>query len=298
MNSRLAVVFAALALLISCEVVAQVQATLIIPDRKVLPGVPFDMWINVVNPTDASVGVGLCPSFIVKRNGESYTIAGKRNGHFDALLSDTKNPRIPYLVLKPREQRTLTLPIRPDLIGASLFDDDRFLGPGNYVLSVRLDFCWCGLCEPQETPLPPDFRGPITTNEVAVKRVTPAGSDAAVWARLQELAAHGTAIASVWQSYSFLNEVVSNHPDSGYVPYALVAGPFGNNRAEYRERVRAAIARFPGTPVREYLQAYVGTPTERPTTRVVVLGRQDAPPPPWPDSHPPAPPPLWPDSHP
>lgn len=294
--NRLAViVLVALPLIISCDAQAQrwvngvspIQATLVIPDTKVLPGVPFEMWINVVNPSDASVGVGLCPSVLVKRDGESFSVVGKRNGRYDEVLSDGRNQRMSYVVLKPGEQRTLTLPIKAELIGAAFFDDDRLLGPGRYVLSVRLDFCWCGSCAPQEKLLPPEFLGPITTNEATIERMTPAGSDAAVWARLQELAVHGTAIANVWHNYSFLNDVVSNHPDSNYVPYALLAGSFGNNTPKYRDQIRSAITRFPSTPVGELLQVHAWTPADtewanvqhskRPTTRVTVFGREDAP---------------------
>jgi hypothetical protein len=268
--------------------VSPIQATLVVPDTKVLPGVPFEMWINVVNPSDASVGVGLCPSVVVKHDGgAAFTVAGKRNGRYDELLSDSHNQRLSYLVLKPHEQQVLTLPIRPELIGPSFFDDSRLLGPGTYALSVRLDFCWCGSCAPQERLLPPEFLGPITTNEVTVERTTPAGSDAAVWTRLQELATHGTAIANVWHNNSFLSDVVTNHPDSNYVPYALLAASFGNNAAKHREHVRAAIGRFPTTPVAELLQVNAWTPADaewtnvqhskRPTTRVIVFGREDVP---------------------
>ncbi|HEY2325518.1 MAG TPA: hypothetical protein VGJ82_21860 [Thermoanaerobaculia bacterium] len=276
--------------------VSPIQATLVVPDTKVLPGVPFEMWVTVVNPSDASVGVGLCPSLLVKRDGgESFSVAGKRNGRYDEILSDAQNQRVSYVVLRPHEQRTLTLPIQSELIGASFFDDNRLLGPGTYALSLRLDFCWCGSCVPQEKLLPPEFLGPIMTNEVTIERSTPAGSDAAVWTRLQELAAHGTTIANVWHNYAFLNDVVSNHPDSNYVPYALLASSFGNNTPKYRERVRAAITRFPSTPVGELLQVHAWTPADaewtnvqhskRPTTRVTVFGREDASPQPCTPGH-------------
>ena len=277
--------------------VSPVQATLVIPDTKILPGVPFDMWINVVNPSDASVGVGLCPSLVVKRDGgESFSVAGKRYEHYDELLSDGQNQQISYVVLKPHEERTLTLPIKFELTGPAFLDDDRVLGPGKYVLAVRLNFCFCGGCVPQEKLLPPEFLGPITTNEVSVERVTPSGSDAAVWTRLQELSKKGSGIPNVWHNYAFLNDVVSNHPGSGYVPYALLAGSFGNQTLKFRQRVREAIVRFPATPVVELLQVEAWTPTDpewttivqhskRPTTRVTIFGREDAPPAPCAPGH-------------
>src|ERR1043165_6209095 len=55
-------------LLATISVLAQrsapgVDAKLVIPDTTTLPGVPFDMWIEVQNRSDVTIAVGLCPSF-------------------------------------------------------------------------------------------------------------------------------------------------------------------------------------------------------------------------------------------
>ena len=35
-----------------------IRARLVVPDSEVLPGVPFEMWIEVRNPSDTAVTLG------------------------------------------------------------------------------------------------------------------------------------------------------------------------------------------------------------------------------------------------
>jgi len=58
--------FAAIVLMIGLsqafgQQVSPIEAKLVIPDTQVLPGVPFDMWIELRSSSDAEVTVGLFP---------------------------------------------------------------------------------------------------------------------------------------------------------------------------------------------------------------------------------------------
>ncbi len=146
--------------------VSPVQGKLVIPDAKVLPGVPFDMWVELRNASDGSVGVGLCPRLLVRTaKGTAFEVGHAHGG--------------PYLVMAPGETKTLPYPIGSEL-GAYFFSDSRLSPPGQYTISMRMDYCF-GHGVPQQDLLPPTFLGPVVTNEVTVERLQPAGSDAAVW---------------------------------------------------------------------------------------------------------------------
>jgi len=282
-----------------------VDARLVIPDLKVLPGVPFDMWIDVRNRSDATVSVGLFPYLVARgERGDAFLIAPDR-GSYPVLLaapsSEGGNP-ISYLELAPGEQRTLTLPIREYLRGAEFFDDWRISPPGQYTFSIRLESF------PPTFGKPPlSYLGPVVTSEASFERVQPHDTDARVWQRMQELGRghwspdcaaitktlkHEVACNSkegphIWR------EVLTKYPESNYVPYALAATGGDLNQ------LSAAIARFPSSPVIEFLQTRVWSLTAsacglsgnsaalcnrasaavhsstRPTTRVRVFGRED-----------------------
>lgn len=284
-----------------------VQAKLTIPDSKLLPGVPFDLWIEVRNPSDTSVGVGLCADMLVTTDGkESFTISlgGETAPAYPTLLPehDWNGAAVKYLVLKPRETTTLTLPILPDLQGPIYFADDRVSQPGRYAISLRLDYCW-GIVTPQKALLPPDFLGAITTNEVTVERIEPTGSDAAVWKRMQALA-NGKWVPINWTGTeagrTVIGEIIGTYSDSNYYPYALLAASFGAVDERAHSRFLDAIKRFPKSPVAELLElsawgtsvtAHKGAKSydehyakvkafKRPTTRIRAFGREDVPPPP------------------
>src|SRR5258707_1262941 len=97
---RIAVVLCVVTMAFSLNAVAQrsihgaspIEATLVIPDGKLLPGVPFEMWIDVRNPTDSPVGVGLCSSLLVHpEQGQLFEVSGKLLGHFPKLLEDSNS---------------------------------------------------------------------------------------------------------------------------------------------------------------------------------------------------------------
>lgn len=46
-----------------------VTGRLVIPDPRILPGVPFDMWVELRNSSDAPVTVGLSPTLVARVTG-------------------------------------------------------------------------------------------------------------------------------------------------------------------------------------------------------------------------------------
>ena len=282
------------------------QAKLVVPDTKVLPGVPFEMWIEAHNPSDASVVLGLCADMIVRPEGaQPYTITFTNfegDNHPDLLPEpEWRGGSGAEVLLRPRQSQTLTLPLLPQLQGPAYFKDVRLSKPGRYTISLRLGYCRSPvrIYEP-----PPEYLGAITTNEVVVERIEPTGNDAAVWARMQELT-HGRWVATrSWDP--IINEILTTYPDSNYFPYAvLFASDFGFQREARYTYVRRAVEQFPASPVFEYLALSLyrqwgsscdikdreaaalcrrvetrSKGSKRPTTRIRMFGREDVGPPP------------------
>jgi hypothetical protein len=140
----------------------------------------------------------------------------------------------------------------------------------------------------------------VTTNEVTVERITPTGTDAIVWQRMQELSG-GHWMPIGWMSstagQTIIREIIAKYADSNYYPYALLAASFGAVDERANNRLLDAMKRFPNSPVRELLQvgawqtAISGKKgpqahldhfekvkaSKRPTTRILVFGREDLP---------------------
>jgi hypothetical protein len=233
-----------------------VQARLVIPDVKTLPGVPMEMWVDLNNPSDSAVAVGLSPQLIV-RSGHGET--------FDVALEPTYMPDVldgqsaAYVLLPPHGARTLTFPIRNGQ-GPRFFNDWRLSPPGRYTIIMLLQ------APPFEGPGAKPYLGPVVTNEVTVERVEPTGTDAKVWQRMQEVAnghwsqdcgalvrgagqtiwctASAEDVAAVW------NDVVTSYRNSNYVPYASLGTGVTN---EHLDRLLDVIRRFPTTPVIDQL---------------------------------------------
>jgi hypothetical protein len=115
-----------------------IDAKLVIPDTKVLPGVPFEMWIEVRNPSDATVVLGLCADMIVRPEGvEPFTISSfgeEERPAYPTLLPERSwnGAAVRNLLMRPHQTQTLTLPILPELDGPLYFEDERLSKPGRY----------------------------------------------------------------------------------------------------------------------------------------------------------------------
>jgi hypothetical protein len=206
------------------------------------------------------------------------------------------------------------LPFRDGLRGAQFFRDPRLSPPGRYVLAVRLESFPIGGFESSARSL--TDRGPVTTSEAVVERIEPAGSDMRVWQRMQEIAKGrwttplGTITVTAGHQADLpfeemiarervWDEILTEYPDSNYVPYALLA--LSGNRVEFLKRVADVLDRFPQSPVTEPLQLELWRwissscdlpgrapqktcdaawakihASKRPTTRTRAVGREDA----------------------
>ena len=204
------------------------------------------------------------------------------------------------MLLRPRQSQVLTLPFLPQLSGPEYFEDVRLSGPGRFTISLRLDECRLPMLAKETSPA---FLGPATTNEIVIERIEPAGSDATVWKRMQEVTNGKWLPTRSWPG--IINEIVIKYPESNYYPYAIAAASFGMEPAVYRKHVARALEQFPNSPVFEVLAVsfyrQMGSScdtwdkqaaavckraeahskdSKRPTTRIRMFGREDVASPP------------------
>jgi hypothetical protein len=302
MNPRTVVLlFLAAVSAFAVEARNRVQATLVIPDTKLLPGVPFEMWIELYNSSYDTLTVGTSPRALVEPEGGASFVIDPVMSHitYPTLLRGADGEALTYADLAPHEKRFLTLPV--DLmLDAPLFAEDvRISSPGRYRISLILD-------KFPQIAAPSSFVGPITTNDVLIERVRPSGIDALVWQRMQ-MATEGAWKPQDWQSSvssKICREIVTDYRESMYFPYAaLVTG--GDDTSAVKQ-LMDAIDRFPQSPIIDLLyvaawrrQAAFAGPlsvhrqkiaahlkdTKRPTTRFMVFGRDDVGKMPCPPEH-------------
>lgn len=241
---------AALFCLLACLHVsaANVKATLVVPETHLLPGVPFEAWVELENESTETIAVGLSP-YLLARDATGTPFEA-RNVKDDLLLANEDGTATFYLELRAHERRTLPMPIRGLLRGPFVFDDSRIWNSGTYTIALRLD-AWKTLMLP---PTPPSsFAGPIVTNEVTIER-SATGEDAAVWKLMQERAG-GSWTSEDWiLKGDVLHDVVTRYPRSNYTPYALAAGAFNNEPQRYLPMLLESADAFPGSPVAEVLR--------------------------------------------
>lgn len=303
----------AILLLVPARLPAQtspVTARLVVPDARVLPGVPFDMWVELRNPSDAAITVGLYPTLIAHVAGRDDFEITPQAGDIPVLLArpHTLGAGLQFVKISPGGSQTLTLPVAYGLAPGPFFRDYRVSPPGEYRLALRLDAYPVGIAD--DKPL--NFFGPVTSSEAIVQRVTPAGIDAKVWKRMQESAngrwtppmltsttASAENLETAPQRFAVWSEVLTQYRDSAYFPYAVAAHQ--GNDEKYLDLALDAVNRFPASPIADVLHAAVarlmnGTSSanpryatyqrsvnalsvsKRPTTRIRVFGREDLPP--------------------
>jgi hypothetical protein len=263
---------------------AGVVAKLVVPETRLLPGVCFEAWIELDNQSTETIAVGLSPTLLATGpQGERFEARSEKD---DFLLGyDSGNPPTHYLQMKSHERRTIPMAFIQS--GPYVVSDVRILYPGTYTIAVRLGE-WTTLQFPP--PVPPEYAGPIVTNEVTIERIA-TGEDAVVWQRMQEFA-NGAWNLDGWQNRLLSEEIVEKHPTSNYVPYAMLANAFMDEKRRQLQLLLDTIRRFPNSPMLEYVRyfaasnaAYIGEydirdreieilrQSRRPTIRFRVLGR-------------------------
>lgn len=251
-----------------------IVARLTVPDTEVLPGVPFDMWVELTNPSDSRVSFFSGAQLVVRVvGGETFeALRGDRPILLDDTGMETEKGEA-FVTLEPGETRIAAFPIGPGLRGAGFFDDDRLSPPGRYELAVRFDR---GPPTPLEVrnEVPPTFYGAVLSNTVSVTRIEPTGSDRDVWRLMQSsveggrwsqaclfttVAVFGTLTGVDVQQISCNSsrgpliwaDIIREYPDSNYLPYAVAARE-GTGEA-WAEVVVETLNRFPESPASDLL---------------------------------------------
>jgi hypothetical protein len=247
-----------------CAAIAQIsqartspiEARLVVPYTRLLPGVPFEMWVDLYNASENTVHVALDgPLRITVVGGIDFECRGGCQKWLNNQNRSEGWARSVGAVLAPGERRTIALPIRRELSGAPIVD--------SVVLSKavgRTCAIWVELhvvdADPRapSTKLPPKIDEPLITNEVQIEIMAPSGDDAKVWDRMLASSDGGWTPVNAGDvdSRTLWSEVLSEYPSSNYVPYAVLATSTAPSD-EALDHLLAAIAQFPDSPVVEVL---------------------------------------------
>lgn len=219
------------------------QATLVVPDTRLLPGVPFDFWIVLHNGSSTVRHVTVCTPFALRlASGEPFEWHATR---------EEMMPRGPLYwphggdaVVEPGETKVLAIPASDAAYG-SFFRDRRFSALGRR-FAISLSLCDQAGNETSK----------LITNEVEIEIMTPTGSDAVVWNLLEEKSGNRWTPAEIWSPSwrPMWESIIRNSPDSNYVPYAVLMT--NQSTIDWRDdlaRQLRTIRRFSTTPVVEWL---------------------------------------------
>jgi hypothetical protein len=188
---------------------AEVLVALDAVPRQTLPGVPVTLQIRVENTGTSAVTLRNGAELVVTPDGAASFVAADRNGPLWApLRPDTTDD----LTLQAGEARTFHQSPGCSLAEQLYFFDARLSFPGSYSLRVNLY-------------VPGTNPETVVSSTAATITVTePAGADAAVWTRMQQLAAsrgHSGFSSVDWIDFQFAlaDEIYSTQPTSNYLPY-------------------------------------------------------------------------------
>lgn len=223
-----------------------VLITVELPHAVLLPGVPFDATVKYTNLSDRRVAAGVTARVTITQQG-GHPVTMERS----AQILGVDFPSVDgNFELEPHGVGTGVMPWDQNWF----HDDAAFTMPGRY--DIELDVignaatvdegvvCACLL---HATP-------------VRLMRITPAGEDAEVWARLQKSG------RGQWPSHGFGSpadrdkmaaEIVRQHRDSAYYPYALVLGDDGAGKTPLSV-AEDAVRRFQRSPAYPHLLIFTG----------------------------------------
>ena len=265
-----------------------VEATLVVPDARILPGVPFDFWIEIHNRTEDVRRVSICDPFQVR------LVAGEPISWTET--PGQTEPRGPFYwshggeaVVGPGQTRFLAVPAFSGLMARDFFRERLFSAPGRrFAIALRL-------CEQISSSGAVISR--LLTNEVEIEIVTPTGSDALAWNLIEEKSSRRWTPADMEspESRAIWESVLRDSPDSSYVPHAILM----TERFHFDDlpgrlaRQLHTIRRFPDSPVLEWLhveawqtarslrlhgvmlaEGAILRRSTRPTTRLLAFGNE------------------------
>jgi len=290
MNIARLTLAAIVALMFASAVFAQdsTEAHLVIPDSRILPGVPFDFWIEVHNRGSQLKRVTVCAPF------EMRILSGEPLRFTEGAPKQRSNqlywPHGGEVIVGPGESKTLVIPASDAQYGEFL-DDRLFSAPGRRV-GIRLPLCQQIVGRYGQN----GDRSTVQTNEVEIEIVNPSGSDATVWNLMEETLNHRWTPAEFWRGErrAMWESVLRDSPDSNYVPYALITtGRFSSDWRDLLAQQLRAIERFPESPAVEWLhveawlsarairahgvmlaEGAIVRHSKRPTTRLLAFGNE------------------------
>lgn len=249
------VVVAAVLLIFSAETLLArdpMDAVLVVPDVRILPGVPFDFWVELHNGSESVWRVSVCEPLRIRLiSGEPFhwtETPGQMQprGHFYWSHGGEA-------IVKPGETKSLAIPAYSGLMSGGFFRERVLSAPGRR-FGISLPLC----VQLSPSPGHPAETSKLLTNEVELDIVSPEGSDALAWNRLQETGKHqwtpddmgSPENRAMWQS------VLRDFPDSNYVPYALLmTGSYlYSDWQDLLARQLRTIERFPDSPAVEWLR--------------------------------------------
>ena len=218
-----------------------VEATLALPYDRVLPGVPFDLVITYTNTSGRPLTIGgaLATLVVTFANGDTKVMhTPDVNDRWDVM------PAMP-LRLAPGQTAQQAVSWEYGSI-PNWFRYDSFSGPGTYGIALELR-----IADDDENAL-----GTVTTPAATLTRIEPAGIDAELWARMQQMS------NGAWADNSFVakkagaelaGEILQLHPESGYYPYALALRALNRTDKNHIPALAEAAERFQSSPAYPYL---------------------------------------------
>jgi len=235
-----------LSLLLALQVRAAsaVSATLTLPHDNVLPGVPFDLVVTYTNVSGQPVTVDSAQATLVVTYAGGDTVVMDEPDRPDQWSIRGSMPAR----LRPRESVQHAASWERGSIPNWFHYGSSFSGPGTYGIALELY-----IVDEQGNVL-----GTIRTPAVTLNRVEPAGIDAELWKRMQQMSGGKWTADSFYTTrdgVALADEIIQIHPSSGYYPYVLALRAFGRgvwDKNNLPALIEAA-ERFPSSPAYPYL---------------------------------------------
>ncbi|HVE72039.1 MAG TPA: hypothetical protein VNI54_11785 [Thermoanaerobaculia bacterium] len=184
-----------------------IVATTSLPYSSVLPGVPFDLNVELKNVSAAPAVVGLVARLVITTaDGTEIRPRGTQILEPHSLSEPETS-----IVLAPGETAVRTLSWSRFAM-PNWASDSRYSGPGAYTVAVELSSGAEGAA-------------PIRTSGATLVREVAPGVDTDVWERMQQLS------GGRWSDDGFvrrpegrqlIDEILTAHRTSSYYPYALL----------------------------------------------------------------------------
>lgn len=220
-----------------------VSVTLALTHNDILPGVPFDLVVTYTNVSDRPVVIDGARATLVVTFATGDTVVLRQPERNDQWTIQGSRPAR----LEPGQSVQHAASWERGSIPNWFSHGASFSGPGTYDIALDLRV----YDEHQAL-------GTIRTLAVRLHRIEPAGIDAELWKRMQQVS--GGRWSDNWfktreQGEALAKEILQIHPASGYYPYVLALRSFdrGVRNTENIPALLEAAERFPSSPAYPYL---------------------------------------------